>query len=79
MMQLSLGALSNRGLTRAELVTSHELAELVGVPGSTVRQWGRKGRLPCVELGRHVRYVRSHVLAAEDGGARDRGGWASAT
>ena len=60
-----------RGLTRAELMTSQEVAELVGVPVSTVREWGRKGTLPRVKLGRHVRYIRSHVeaaiLSAEEG------------
>ena len=63
--QLSLSDLSRpRGLTRAELMTSHEVAELVGVPVSTVRQWGRNGTLPRVKLGRHVRYISSHVEAA---------------
>ena len=52
-------------------MTSQEVAELVGVPVSTVREWGRKGTLPRVKLGRHVRYIRSHVeaaiLSAEEG------------
>jgi excisionase family DNA binding protein len=60
-----------RGLTRAELMTAREVAELLDVPVSTVREWGRKGTLPRVKLGRHVRFVRSHVeatiLAAETG------------
>jgi DNA-binding transcriptional regulator YiaG len=43
-VQLSLDDLTTpRGLTRAELMTSQEVAELVGVPVSTVREWGRKG------------------------------------
>ena len=64
-MQLSLDDLNTpRGLTRAELMTSQEVAELLGVPASTVREWGRKGTLPRVKLGRHVRYIRSHVEAA---------------
>jgi excisionase family DNA binding protein len=53
-----------RGLTRAELMTAAEVAELLGVPVSTVREWGRKGTLPRVKLGRHVRFVRSQVEAA---------------
>jgi excisionase family DNA binding protein len=76
-VQLSLDDLSTpRGLTRAELMTSQEVAELVGVPVSTVREWGRKGTLPRVKLGRHVRYIRSHVEAAirgaEEGVPRPR-------
>jgi excisionase family DNA binding protein len=37
---------------------------LLDVPVSTVREWGRKGTLPRVKLGRHVRFIRSHVEAA---------------
>ena len=63
--QLSLDDLGiPRGLTRAELMTAAEVAELLGVPVSTVREWGRKGTLPRVKLGRHVRCVRSQVEAA---------------
>ena len=53
-----------RGLTRAELMTAREVADLLAVPISTVREWGRNGTLPRVKLGRHVRYIRSHVEAA---------------
>ena len=63
--QLSLDDLGMpRGLTRAELMTAAEVAELLGVPVSTVREWGRHGTLPRVKLGRHVRFVRSQVEAA---------------
>jgi excisionase family DNA binding protein len=64
-MQLSLDDLNTpRGLTRAELMTSREVAELLDVPVSTVLEWGRNGTLPRVKLGRHVRFVRAHVEAA---------------
>jgi excisionase family DNA binding protein len=53
-----------RGLTRAELMTTREVAELLSVPISTVREWGRNGTLPRAKLGRHVRYIRRHVEAA---------------
>ena len=74
--QLSLDDLHTpRGLTRAELMTAREVAELISVPISTVREWGRNGTLPRVKLGRHVRYIRRHVeaaiLDAEEGPARD--------
>ena len=56
--QLSLNGLGTpRGLTRAELMTATEVAELLGVPVSTVREWGRNGTLPRVKLGRHVRFL----------------------
>ena len=63
--QLSLNDLGRpRGLTRAELMTATEVAELLGVPVSTVGEWGRNGTLPRVKLGRHVRFIRTHVEAA---------------
>jgi excisionase family DNA binding protein len=63
--QLSLEDLgAPRGLTRAELMTAMEVAELLDVPVSTVREWGRNGTLPRVKLGRHVRFIRVHVEAA---------------
>ena len=52
-----------RGLTRAELMTATEVAEMLGVPVSTVREWGRNGTMPRVKLGRHVRFIRAHVEA----------------
>ena len=63
--QLSLEDLAaRRGLTRAELMTAIEVAELLDVPVSTVREWGRNGTLPRVKLGRHVRFIRRHVESA---------------
>jgi len=53
-----------RGLTRAEPMTAREVADLLAVPISTAREWGRNGTLPRVKLGRHVRYIRRHVEAA---------------
>jgi excisionase family DNA binding protein len=59
-----------RGLTRADLLTAADVAELLGVPVSTVREWGRNGTLPRIKLGRHVRFLRAQVeatiLAAQD-------------
>jgi excisionase family DNA binding protein len=45
-------------------MTAAEVAALLDVPVSTVREWGRNGTLPRVKLGRHVRFIRSHVEAA---------------
>ena len=53
-----------RGLARADLMTAKQVAELLDVPVSTVREWGRNGTLPRVKLGRHVRFLRSRVEAA---------------
>lgn len=45
-------------------MTACEVAELMDVPVSTVREWGRIATLPRVKLGRHVRFIRGHVEAA---------------
>jgi excisionase family DNA binding protein len=45
-------------------MTATDVAELLSVPVSTVREWGRNGTLPRVKLGRHVRFVRAQVEAA---------------
>lgn len=52
-----------RGLTRSDLLTAAQVADLLGVPVSTVREWGRNGTLPRIKLGRHVRFLRSQVEA----------------
>lgn len=52
-------------------MTAGQVAELLDVPVSTVREWGRNGTLPRVKLGRHVRFLRAQVesviLAAATG------------
>jgi excisionase family DNA binding protein len=52
-----------RGLTRADLLTATRVADLLGVPVSTVREWGRNGTLPRIKLGRRVRFLRTQVDA----------------
>lgn len=44
------------------LLTAAEVAELLSVPESWIRQETRAGRLPCLELGRYRRYDRTAVL-----------------
>lgn len=57
------------GLTRADLMTAGQVSELLDVPVSTVREWGRNGTLPRVKLGRHVRFLRAQVEAVILGAA----------
>jgi excisionase family DNA binding protein len=47
-----------------ELLTAHEVAELLRVPRSTVSDYARRGVLPSIKLGRHRRFVRSDVANA---------------
>jgi excisionase family DNA binding protein len=44
------------------LLTAAEVAELLSVPESWVRQETRAGRLPHLALGRYKRYEREAVL-----------------
>lgn len=50
-----------------ELLTADEVAELLHIPRSTVRDYARRGMLPSIKLGRHVRFVRSDVADAIEG------------
>ena len=43
-----------------------ELSERIGVPVSTLAQWGQQGKGPCfARFGRHVRYALVDVVAWE--------------
>jgi excisionase family DNA binding protein len=48
------------------LVDAREIAELLGVPTSWVRDHTRGGEIPHVPLGRYVRYREADVLAWVD-------------
>ena len=47
-----------------ELLSADEVAELLHIPRSTVSDYARRGVLPSIKLGRHVRFVRSDVAEA---------------
>lgn len=54
-------------LTRDEVMTAREVAELLRMPTSTVYELARKGVLPASRLGRTWRFLRprlEQVLAA---------------
>jgi excisionase family DNA binding protein len=46
---------------------ANEVADLLNVPVSWVRESTRSGAMPCVELGRYRRYVRADVQAWLEG------------
>lgn len=60
-------------LARHRLLTAGELAKLLGVPETWVREHTRNRHLPAVRLGRYWRYRLERVLAyideQEEGGA----------
>jgi excisionase family DNA binding protein len=47
-----------------ELLAADDVAELLHVPRSIVSDYARRGVLPSIKLGRHVRFVRSDVADA---------------
>lgn len=44
------------------LLTASEVAELLSVPVSWVREHTRSGRIPHVQLGRYVRYRHDTIV-----------------
>ena len=51
-------------LERSRLRDADYIAELLGIPRKTVLHYARDGRLPCVRLGKHVRFVIDDVERA---------------
>jgi len=68
----SSSADSPRARAEDRLLDAADVAALLNVPVRWVREASRDGRLPCVRLGRYVRYDRADV--AEWVEARKSGG-----
>jgi excisionase family DNA binding protein len=51
----------NSGLTRDEVMTAREVAELLKMPVSTICQLARRGELPASRLGRTWRFLRPRL------------------
>lgn len=51
------------GLTRYEVMTAREVAELLKVPVSTIYELARRGELPASRLGRTWRFLRPRLKA----------------
>ncbi len=50
---------------REPLLTASEVSALLGgIPPKTVLQYARDGRLPCLRIGKHVRFLRSDPSGA---------------
>lgn len=49
------------GLTRDEVMTASEVAELLHLPVSTVYYLARRGELPASRLGRAWRFLRPRI------------------
>ena len=51
-------------------MTAEQVAALLMLPVSTVKDYARRGVLPSIKLGKHRRFVRSAVQTALDDLAR---------
>jgi excisionase family DNA binding protein len=49
-------------VTEDRLLTAQEVARLLNLPLSFIRERTRTGELPCLRFGRHVRYEWEAVL-----------------
>jgi excisionase family DNA binding protein len=45
------------------LLDANEVAALLNVPASWVREQSRTGTIPCLRLGRYVRFEREAVIS----------------
>jgi excisionase family DNA binding protein len=69
------GAEGGKPPAGGQFLTRSEAARYLGVPPSTVYQWARSGRLPCVvTLGGHARFRPADLDAAKAARPRRRGG-----
>lgn len=57
----SSGVSPVRGLTRSEVMTAIEVAELLHLPVSTVYYLARRGEIPACRLGRAWRFLRPRI------------------
>ena len=58
-----LGQRSDRGVSADRLMNAGEVADLLQVRLSWVREATREGRLPHIALGRYRRYRHAEILA----------------
>lgn len=63
------GTTTGRPLTRADVLRAQDVADLTGIPVSTVHEWARTDRIPSRKRGRHRLFLRAEVeswLLAQD-------------
>jgi excisionase family DNA binding protein len=59
-----------RPLTRADVLSTTDVAELLGMPKSTVEDWARRGLVPSHKRGRRRFFLRWEItewLTSENG------------
>jgi excisionase family DNA binding protein len=53
-----------RPLTRTDVLSTREVADLLGIPRSTVHALARRGELPARRVGRRWLFLRDRLAAA---------------
>jgi excisionase family DNA binding protein len=53
-----------RSLNRSDVLSTTEVAELLGIPRSTVHELARRGDLPARRVGRRWLFLRDRLAAA---------------
>lgn len=53
-----------RPLTRTDVLSTTEVAEILGIPRSTVHELARRGDLPARRVGRRWLFLRDRIAAA---------------
>jgi excisionase family DNA binding protein len=53
-----------RPLTRSDVMSTREVADLLGIPRSTVYELARRGDLPARRVGRRWLFLRDRLAAA---------------
>jgi excisionase family DNA binding protein len=53
-----------RPLTRGDVMSTREVADLLGIPRSTVYELARRGDLPARRVGRRWVFLRDRLAAA---------------
>jgi excisionase family DNA binding protein len=59
-----MSATVGRPLTRTDVLSTTEVAELLGIPRSTVHALARRGELPARRVGRRWLFLRDRLAAA---------------
>jgi excisionase family DNA binding protein len=52
------------GILREPLLDARQAATLLGIPRSSVYDYAKRGELPHVRVGRHVKFIRSDLEGA---------------
>ena len=55
---------ARRELSRTDVLSTSEVAELLGIPRSTVDELARRGDLPARRVGRRWLFLRDRLAAA---------------